>query len=59
MSSSVYDFEVKPIGAPAHKLDIYKGKVLLIVNVASQCGVRWPLQLAQPLQHLFAVHSSV
>ena len=37
-SSSVYDFEALSIdGKPAH-LSTQRGKVLLIVNTASQCG---------------------
>jgi len=35
---SVYDFEVKNIDGVAQKLAAYKGKALLIVNVASKCG---------------------
>jgi len=38
-SSSVYDFTVKDIRGNDVDLGIYKGKVLLIVNVASQCGL--------------------
>jgi glutathione peroxidase len=36
--STVYDFEARTIDGSAQKLDAYKGKVLLIVNVASKCG---------------------
>ena len=36
--SSVYDFEAKSIDGQTVKLDAYKGKTLLIVNVASKCG---------------------
>lgn len=34
----VYDFTVKNIRGQEVSLDIYRGKVLIIVNVASQCG---------------------
>ncbi len=33
-----YDFEAKTIDGKTVKLDEYRGKVLLIVNVASKCG---------------------
>ena len=35
---SIYDFKVKNIDAEEVSLSKYKGKVLLIVNVASKCG---------------------
>lgn len=38
MASSVYDFTVKNIEGKDVKLSEYKDKVILIVNVASQCG---------------------
>lgn len=36
--ASIYDFELNRIGGEAETLAKYKGKVLLIVNVASRCG---------------------
>ena len=36
--TSVYDFSAKTIDGREQSLSDYKGKVLLIVNVASQCG---------------------
>ena len=36
--STVYDFEAKTIDGSIQKLDAYKGKVVLVVNVASKCG---------------------
>lgn len=36
--STIYDFEAKTIDGETTKLDRYRGKVLLIVNVASKCG---------------------
>lgn len=38
MSVGIYDFIVKDIDGKNIKLSDYKGKVLLIVNVASKCG---------------------
>ena len=38
MSATVSDIAVKTINGKEIKLDEYKGKVLLIVNVASYCG---------------------
>jgi glutathione peroxidase len=38
MSKSVYDFTVKDINGKELPLSQYKGKFLLIVNVASKCG---------------------
>jgi glutathione peroxidase len=36
--AGVYDFSAKGIDGKEVKLDAFKGKVLLIVNVASECG---------------------
>ena len=36
--ASVYDFTVKDIHGKSVKLDRYRGKVMLIVNTASECG---------------------
>lgn len=38
-AASIYDFVVKDIDGQKVKLSTYKGKVLLIVNVASKCGL--------------------
>jgi glutathione peroxidase len=38
MSQSVYDFKVKDINGQEKSLADFKGKYLLIVNVASKCG---------------------
>lgn len=35
---SVHDFKAKTIDGKEQSLDAYRGKTLLIVNVASQCG---------------------
>ncbi len=39
MSNSVYQFSAKKIDGKPATLGDYKGKVLLIVNVASKCGL--------------------
>jgi glutathione peroxidase len=36
--TTVYDFSAKTIDGQSLSLDVYRGRVLLIVNVASQCG---------------------
>lgn len=38
-AGKIYEFEVKTIKGESIKLDRYKGKTLLIVNVASECGL--------------------
>lgn len=38
MAQTIYDFEVKNINGELASLSTYKGKTLLIVNVASKCG---------------------
>ena len=35
---SFYDIDLVTIDGKPQKMDVYRGKVLLIVNVASQCG---------------------
>ncbi|HEY1462858.1 MAG TPA: glutathione peroxidase [Terriglobales bacterium] len=39
MSSSIYDFTLPAIDGQAMPLSNFKGKVVLLVNVASQCGL--------------------
>lgn len=38
MAKTIYDFEVKNINGETVSLSQYKGKTLLVVNVASKCG---------------------
>ncbi len=39
MAKSIHDFTVTTIRGADKKLADYKGKVLLVVNVASKCGL--------------------
>ena len=39
MAKTIHDFESKTIDGKTQKLSAYKGKVLLVVNVASKCGL--------------------
>jgi glutathione peroxidase len=39
MNKSIYDFSVKRINGETVNLESYRGKVLLVVNVASKCGL--------------------
>jgi len=39
MAQTIHDFELKTIEGKAQKLADYRGKVLLVVNVASKCGL--------------------
>jgi len=39
MSTSLYDIDVKTIDGQATKMGEFKGSVLLVVNVASACGL--------------------
>jgi glutathione peroxidase len=36
--TNFYDFEVATINGERRRLDVYRGRVLLVVNVASRCG---------------------
>ncbi len=37
-SDSIFDYKMKDIDGKEVSLDKYKGKVILVVNVASKCG---------------------
>jgi glutathione peroxidase len=39
MSDTAYEFSARDIAGKARKLSDYRGKVLLVVNTASQCGL--------------------
>ena len=36
--TTIYDFEANLLDGTLQKLDVYRGKLVLIVNVASKCG---------------------
>lgn len=54
MSSSIYDIEVRTITGEVEKLENFKGRVLLIVNVASKCGLTPQYSALQALYEKYA-----
>jgi glutathione peroxidase len=52
--TSVYDFSAKTIEGKEQPLSAYHGKVLLIVNVASECGFTPQYAGLEKLQRTFA-----
>lgn len=52
--SSVHDFKMKSLEGKDVELSKYKGKVLLVVNVASQCGATPQYKQLQALHEKYA-----
>ena len=52
-ATSVYDIPVKDIDGKDTSLKAYKGKVILIVNVASKCGLTPQYQALETLQEKY------
>jgi len=52
--STVYDFEARDIGGRMQSLADYRGKVLLIVNLASECGFTPQYAGLEALQRKYA-----
>lgn len=51
---SIYEIEVKDIDGKTLKLEKYKGKVMLIVNVASKCGFTSQYAGLEELHEMYA-----
>lgn len=52
--SSIYDFEARTIDGTTQPLSVYRGKALLVVNVASKCGFTPQYAGLEALQRKFA-----
>jgi glutathione peroxidase len=50
----IYDFAARTIDGKEQKLDAYRGQVMLIVNVASQCGFTPQYEGLQQLSRRYA-----
>lgn len=50
---NLYDIDVVTIDGTPQKMDVYRGKTLLIVNVASQCGFTPQYEGLQALHETF------
>lgn len=54
MPTSIYDFKLTEMGGTPIDLADYRGKVLLIVNTASKCGLAPQLRGLQKLHDEYA-----
>jgi glutathione peroxidase len=54
MAKTIHDFELKTIDGAQQKLGAYQGQVLLLVNVASKCGLTPQYAGLQKLQDEYA-----
>jgi glutathione peroxidase len=57
--TSIYDFTAKALDGASTPLDVYKGKTLLIVNVASKCGFTPQYEGLEALYRQFAANGLV
>ena len=51
--ASIYDFSAKTLDGNDEKLEKYRGKTLLVVNVASKCGLTPQYTALEQLQERF------
>src|SRR5215813_5569061 len=53
MAGSIYDFTLKAIDGKPQPLAAYKGQVILMVNVASQCGFTYQYEGLEKLYETY------
>ena len=53
LAGSIYDIPLKDIDGKETSLKAYKGKVLLVVNVASKCGLTPQYEALQAVQEKY------
>ncbi len=59
MSASIYDIPVRKINGEETTLGEYKGKVLLVVNVASKCGLTPQYEALEKIYERYRGHGLV
>ncbi len=56
MAERIYDIDVKELSGKPLSWDAYKGKVLLVVNIASKCGQTPQLEVLESIYKRYKPH---
>lgn len=54
MHTTIYDITIQKANHESIKMDIYRGKVLLIVNTATKCGLSWQFEELETLWNTYS-----